>query len=50
MNQPFKRTKDNCLWNTCRYIRRIQKVLSENTSASDIEYIGYKHGTHFLFP
>ena len=42
--------EDDCLWDTCRYIRRMEKVLAEKPHDCDVHVLTYEHGTHFLFP
>ena len=42
--------EDDVLWDTCRYIRRIEQRLSETPHESVFEAWLYDHGTHFAFP
>lgn len=42
--------EDDALWDTTRYIKRMQKRLEENSHDCDIEAYIYKHGTHYVFP
>ena len=42
--------EDDALWDTCRYIRRIQKRLEELPHDCTCEAWLYEHGTHFAFP
>lgn len=42
--------EDDALWNTAKYIRRMEKRLKVKTHDCDCEVLLYKHGTHFLFP
>lgn len=42
--------EDDALWDTCRYIRRIQQRLSERGHSCALEALTYEHGTHFVFP
>ena len=42
--------EDDVLWNTCRYIRRMQKRLSSIPNECSFEAWLYEHGTHFAFP
>ena len=42
--------EDDVLWDTAKYIRRIEKRLSENAHDCDAEAVVYRHGTHFVFP
>lgn len=42
--------EDDVLWDTCRYIRRMEARLSSLPHESDFEAWLYEHGTHFAFP
>ena len=42
--------EDDALWDTARYIRRMEKRLQGNPHDSDVEVALYAHGTHFVFP
>lgn len=42
--------EDDVLWDTCRYIRRMQKRLEEKPHSCTCEAWLYEHGTHFVFP
>ena len=42
--------EDDVLWDTCRYIRRMQQRLSETPHECTFEAWLYEHGTHFTFP
>ena len=42
--------EDDCLWDTCKYIRRIEARLREKNSPCQIKVLLYEHATHFLFP
>lgn len=42
--------EDDALWNTAKYIRRMEKRLAEKPHECDVETVVYKHGTHFVFP
>ena len=42
--------EDDVLWDTCRYIRRMEERLKEKEHDSDFEAWIYEHGTHFAFP
>lgn len=42
--------EDDSLWDTAKYIRRIEKRLSEKAHECMPRYYVYKHGTHFVFP
>ena len=42
--------EDDTLWDTCNYIRRMEKRLCVMPHESKFEAWLYKHGTHFTFP
>ena len=42
--------EDDVLWDTCRYIRRMQVRLKEKEHACQFDALLYEHGTHFAFP
>ena len=42
--------EDDVLWDTCRYIRRMEERLSRLPHACAFEALLYRHGTHFVFP
>ncbi len=42
--------KDDVLWDTAKYIRRINKRLEKRTHKCKVESIIYEYGTHFVFP
>ena len=42
--------EDDVLWDTCRYIRRMEQRLSVTPHESIFEAWLYEHGTHFAFP
>ena len=42
--------EDDVLWETCRYIRRMQERLASLPHDCDFEAWTYEHGTHFAFP
>ena len=42
--------EDDCLWDTCKYIRRIEKLLQEKPHLCELHSLLNEHGTHFLFP
>lgn len=46
----FVGAEDDVLWDTCRYIRRMQKRLEDLPNNSASEAWLYEHGTHFVFP
>ncbi len=42
--------EDDALWDTCKYIRRMQERLNTTLHESEVETLLYAHGTHFIFP
>lgn len=42
--------EDDALWDTCKYIRRMKQVLDTTPHDSEVTYLLYEHGTHFIFP
>ena len=46
----FIGAEDDVLWDTCRYIRRMERRLSELPHECTWEALLYEHGTHFVFP
>ena len=46
----FVGAEDDVLWDTCRYIRRMEERLQEKPHACTYEALLYEHGTHFVFP
>ena len=46
----FIGAEDDCLWDTCHYIRRMKERLERRNAPSVREYLLYQHGTHFVFP
>ncbi len=42
--------EDDVLWDTCRYIRRMEERLKRLPHDSTFEAWTYEHGTHFVFP
>ena len=42
--------EDDVLWDTCRYIRRMEARLADLPHESGFEAWLYEHGTHFAFP
>ncbi len=46
----FVGAEDDVLWDTCRYIRRMEERLSRLPHACAWEALLYQHGTHFVFP
>ncbi len=43
-------TEDDVLWEAAKYIRRMEKRLSERPYECEVESYIYEHGTHFVFP
>ena len=46
----FIGAEDDVLWDTCRYIRRMEERLRKTPHDSTFESWLYEHGTHFAFP
>ncbi len=46
----FIGAEDDVLWDTCRYIRRMEKRLAGLPHECTSESWLYEHGTHFVFP
>lgn len=46
----FIGAEDDVLWDTCRYIHRMEERLAALPHASTYESWLYRHGTHFVFP
>ena len=46
----FIGAEDDCLWDTCKYIRRMVERLEEKPHSCGYEALLYEHGTHFVFP
>ena len=46
----FIGAEDDVLWDTCRYIRRMEQRLESLPHACTYESWLYEHGTHFVFP
>ena len=42
--------EDDVLWDTCKYIRRMEERLAELPHEGSFEAWLYKYGTHFAFP
>lgn len=42
--------EDDGLWPTVKYIRRMEKRLSQRPHDCETEIAVYEHGTHFVFP
>ena len=46
----FVGAEDDVLWDTCRYIRRMEDRLAEKQHECTYLSLIYEHGTHFVFP
>ena len=46
----FVGAEDDVLWDTCKFIRRMDERLKAVPHASEYELALYPHGTHFVFP
>ena len=46
----FIGAEDDVLWDTCKYIRRMEERLAEKPHDSTYLSLTYEHGTHFVFP
>ncbi len=46
----FIGAEDDVLWDTCKYIRRMEERLIRLPHDSAFEAWLYRHGTHFVFP
>ena len=46
----FIGAEDDVLWDTCKYIRRMENRLARLPHESTFESWLYEHGTHFAFP
>ncbi len=46
----FIGAKDDVLWDTCRYIRRMEERLSSREHSCTYDALTYEYGTHFIFP
>lgn len=42
--------EDDVLWDTAKYIHRMEARLSEKPHNCNVETVVYAHGTHFVFP
>lgn len=42
--------KDDALWDTGKYIRRMEKRIREKNGKANCHVLLYEHGTHFIFP
>jgi hypothetical protein len=46
----FIGAEDDVLWDTCRYIRRMEERLSQKEHFCTYDALCYRYGTHFIFP
>ena len=46
----FVGAEDDVLWDTCKFIRRMERLLGEREHECEYESLLYEHGTHFAFP
>lgn len=46
----FIGAEDDVLWDTCKYIRRMEERLADTPHECEYEAWLYEHGTHFMFP
>lgn len=46
----FVGAEDDALWDTCNYIRRMEKRLESHPHDSTYQALLYEYGTHFVFP
>ncbi len=46
----FIGAEDDVLWDTVKYIRRMDQRLKQKSHECSYEMLLYKHGTHFVFP
>ena len=42
--------EDDVLWDTCKYIRRMEERLNDRPHSCRFKALLYEHGTHFAFP
>ena len=42
--------EDDVLWDTCKYIRRMEERLRKHQHHCKFKALLYEHGTHFAFP
>lgn len=42
--------EDDVLWDTAKYIHRMEARLAQKPHSCDVESVVYAHGTHFVFP
>jgi hypothetical protein len=41
---------DDVLWDTCKYIHRMEQRLNQHPHSCQVEFLLYEYGTHFVFP
>ena len=46
----FVGAEDDVLWDTCKFIRRMDQRLKSMPHDSTYDLLLYEHGTHFVFP
>ena len=46
----FVGAEDDALWDTCKYVHRMELRLESMTHECEVEALFYQHGTHFVFP
>jgi hypothetical protein len=46
----FVGAEDDVLWDTCKYIRRMEERLESHPHDSTYQALLYQYGTHFVFP
>lgn len=46
----FIGAEDDVLWDCCKYIRRMTKVLQDTPGSAAFDALLYEHGTHFVLP
>ncbi len=46
----FVGAEDDALWDTCKYIRRMEERLESHPHDSTYQALLYEYGTHFVFP
>ena len=42
--------EDDVLWDTAKYIRRMEQRMKEHPHTCRVESVIYEHATHFVFP
>jgi hypothetical protein len=41
---------DDALWDTAKYIRRMEQRLKQHPHSCQVEFAVYQYGTHFVYP